>query len=353
MTDQNLFSGASSTPDWDAIAAYVAGEGTPEERAAMRRVLDANPEHAALLLALDDAVRLPEPAASTSAEVEAALSAVRARRELGVIRGDAPRRPSVMPISRGRPRWRGMPLRAAAAILVVAGVGLIWRASNSSQTPGRIVQKQYASAVGALDSLTLPDGTRVLLGPGSELTIGDQFGVDTRDVQLKGEARFDVVHDASHPFVVHTAMAAFRDIGTVFSVHSDAADGSRVVVTEGAVAVESKGVRAATLKAGDRATVASDGGVRVEQSSATNDDMAWTAGRLVFNDASVAQVAADLRRWYGIELTIDSVLASKTVNATFDRGGADGVGKVLAAVLGGSLEQSGSSMRIVAPGARK
>ena len=41
------------------------------------------------------------------------------------------------------------------------------------------------------------------------------------------------------------------------------------------------------------------------------------------SDAPLGQVAADLRRWYGIDLTVDSVLSTRTVNATFDRGGAD------------------------------
>jgi transmembrane sensor len=354
MTDQNLFPDAAAAPDWDAVARYVAGEGTPDERAAMRRVLDVQPAHANLLQALDDAVRMPEPAMPTTAETEAALTSVLARRDMSVARSETPIRPLVVVPRTVRPsRWQSTPLRAAAAILVVAGVGLLWRASATPTTTTANAPKQFASAVGKLDSLKLPDGTDVLLGPGSQLTLGDRFGSGTRDVHLQGEARFAVVHDASHPFVVHTSTAEFRDVGTVFSVHSDAGDGSRIVVTEGSVAVESKGVRAATLLAGDRATVAPDGGVRVEQAAVSGDDMAWTTGRLVFNDASVAQVAADVRRWYGIDLTIDSTLASRTVNATFDRGGASDVGKVLAAVLGGSLEQTGGTMRIVAPAPHK
>lgn len=351
MTDQNHFFDDTSAADWDAIARYVAGEGTPDERAATRRLLDAHPARANLLNAIDDVVRFPEPVAPTSAEIESALASVLARRDMSVVRGDAPRQP-VLRVARRGTVWTSVPMRVAAAILVVAGAGLIYQ-TFGSKTPTQVAAapQHFASAVGALDSLKLPDGTRVLLGPGSELTLGDRFGADVRDVHLKGEAKFEVVHDGAHPFIVHTANASFRDVGTVFSVHSDATDGARIVVTEGSVAVESKGSEPVTLVAGDRASVADAGSVRVERASASGDDMAWTTGRLIFNDAPVAQVTADLRRWYGIDLTVDSSLSARTVNATFDRGGADGVGKVLAAVLGGRLEQNGNAMHIVAPSA--
>jgi transmembrane sensor len=190
----------------------------------------------------------------------------------------------------------------------------------------------------------------VLLGPGSELTLAQGFGRGSRELTLHGEARFDVVHDSTRPFIVHTAAASFRDVGTVFAVHSDDAEGARIVVSSGVVAVHGKaGAAPFVLKAGDRATVALAGTVRVERASATSDDLAWTSGKLVFRDASVEQVTADLRRWFGVELKVDSSLASKTVTATFDRASTTDVGRMIAAMLGGGLREDGDTLRIVAP----
>ena len=235
-------------------------------------------------------------------------------------------------------------------MLLVAGASLLVRTATLSRAPQDEIGLRFATAVGVLDSLRLPDGTRVLLGPGSELTLANGYRAGTRELTLKGEARFDVVHDSRHPFIVHTPTASFRDIGTVFSVHSDAADGVRIVVTSGSVAVE--GGRASapvTLGAGDRATVAPEGALTVERASATSDDVAWTAGHLVFRDAPIAQVTADLLRWYGLHLEVDSALATRRVTATFERGAANDVGRIVAAMLGGGLRVDGGTLHVVAP----
>jgi transmembrane sensor len=351
MTDQDHLRDDVENDDWDAIARYVAGEGTPDERESMRRTLEANPARAALVSALGDVLRAPEPLAPTPAEVDAALANVLARREDNRPVADTRRSP-VVSLDTYRSRWRDARLRAAAAVLVVAGAGLIWRAATSpdATSPASTAPAHFATQVGKLDSLKLPDGSRVLLGPGSELTLAQGFGGSARELTLRGEARFDVVHDSTRPFIVHTAAASFRDVGTVFAVHSDEADGARIVVSSGVVAVEGKtGAAPLLLQAGDRATVAPAGTVRVERAAATSDDLAWTSGKLIFRDASVQQVTADLRRWFGVELKVDSSLASKTVTATFERASTTDVGRMIAAMLGGGLREEGDTLRIVAP----
>jgi transmembrane sensor len=225
--------------------------------------------------------------------------------------------------------------------------------SAPAGNPAAVASVQFKTEVGKIDAFMLSVGSKVLLGPGSELTVAPAFGTSTRELDLKGEARFDVVHDSTRPFIVRTAAATFRDVGTVFAVHSDEAEGARIVVTTGAVAVEGKpGVTPVVLRAGDRATVARTGTVSVERASATSDDMAWTNGKLVFRDASVEQVTADLRRWYGIELRVDSALAGRTVTATFERSSGTDVGRIVAAMLGGGLREEGGMLRIVAPPSR-
>ncbi len=351
MTDEDHLRHNIESDDWDAIARYVAGEGTSDEREAMRRTLEANPARAALLAALDDALQMPAPVAPTTAEVESALAVVLAKRADGRPVAE-PRRSPVVSLDHYRTRWRSARFRAAAAVLIVAGAGLIWRVSLPSQDSSLATSApvRFATAVGKLDSLVLPDGSRVLLGPGSALTLASGFGGSAREMTLAGEARFDVVHDSTRPFVVHTSAASFRDVGTVFAVHSDEGDGARIVVSSGVVAVESKtGAAPMLLQAGDRATVAPTGTLSVERAAVTSDDLAWASGKLVFRDASVEQVSADLRRWFGIDLVVDSALATKTVTASFERTSASDVGRIIAAMLGGGLREEGSTLRVVAP----
>jgi transmembrane sensor len=161
----------------------------------------------------------------------------------------------------------------------------------------------------------------VLLGPGSELRVAAGFGERERRVELRGEAFFDVIHDAARPFVVRAGDAVIRDVGTTFVVHSDENEGVRVVVTSGAVQLTVAGTAdnaGVVLRPSDRATLEPAGRVTIDRGSATEQDLAWTRGLLVFREASMAQVAADVRRWYGISLRFaDSTFAGRHFNGSF------------------------------------
>ncbi|CAN5386044.1 FecR domain-containing protein [soil metagenome] len=350
MSDQLQSAFDPPSPDWDAVARFVAGEGTPDERAAMAHMLAQHPSRAALLDVLIQAGRAGEPVAPTSAEVEIALASVRSRAALDARTASAPRRAAVVSLDAYRTRWHRARLSAAAAVLLVAGAGLVWRAiAKRAPNASAADQSSYATAPGVMDSLTLPDGSRVLLGPGSRLTLAAGFRSGAREMSLAGEARFTVVHDTAHPFVIHTSSATVRDVGTVFSVHSDEAEGARVVVSEGVVEVQAKsGVSRQTLGVGDVAVIAVGGAIQVQRAAAGLDDLAWTQGRLVFRDASVTQVAADLRRWYGVEVKVDSVFAKRPVTANFDRGiSAPDVARIIAATIGGTVREEGSVLHII------
>jgi transmembrane sensor len=171
-------------------------------------------------------------------------------------------------------------------------------------------------------------------------------------VRLEGEAYFDVRHNDAHPFVVRTAGAVVRDLGTTFSVRTADSSGVRVVVTSGSVAVQPAADGAGeVLRAGDRGSVARGGAVRVERGTATDDDVAWTRGRLVFRDAPVPEVAAELRRWYGITLVVrDPELAGRHLTASFGSETADEAVRVVAAALGGQLQRRGDTAAVVPAG---
>ena len=348
MTDQLRTPFDPSSPDWEALARYVAGEGTADERAIVAKMLTEQPARAALVDMLSQVGKIRDTAAPTPAEIEAALANVRLRAAHDARTATVPRRSAMVSLDSYRSQWKTARFAAAAAVLVVVGASLVWRLGITS-LPAVAEARSYATAAGAMDSLALPDGSRVLLGPGSRLALAPGFGSAVREMTLTGEARFTVVHDGSRPFIIHTSAATVRDIGTVFSVHSDAAEGARVVVTEGAVDVqETSGASHQTLGAGDVAIVANNGGIRVERAAAVADDAAWTQGRLVFRDASVGQVTADLRRWYGVDVKVDSALARRPVTANFDRGlSAADVTRIVAATIGGAVREEAGVLHIV------
>lgn len=350
--DMNVPPLANEPPDWDALARHRAGETVGEEARRIDGWLKANPLDAAMLASLDAAVAGDRTGGRIDApDVEAALRAVHAR-----MHADPPARVIPFPTARtaaarSRPRasWIAGGLAAAAVVALAVAVERTRDAGDRSVAvaargaAGSIVATGY----GVRDSVRLPDGTRVVLAPGSRLAVSPSYGNTTREVTLEGMAWLDVHHDAAVPFTVRAGGAVLRDVGTRFTVRTGAAksDPVAVSVSEGSVEVRSAraSTSAVTLAAGDRAELGVDGHVVAERGAASDADLAWMSGRLVFRDARMDQVRVDLRRWYGVQLQFaDSAMSSRRVTATFDGEPVDRALQVIALALGARVERRDS-----------
>lgn len=337
---------AEDTADWEALARYLAGESPAHEADAVNGRLAENPDQRAVLAALDRAMDRGATPPPADLDVEAALARVHARM-------DGPETPVLpfRPPARAEPppRRRLAPaLRTAAALLLLLGGWFAWRVVRG----GDGVQMQaYATGVGERDTVRLPDGSTVLLGPGSRLTRARTYNRRDRTVTLSGEALFQVRHDDARPFTVQAGMAQVRDIGTAFSVQSGPG-GVRVVVTEGAVALAAASApeREVVLRQGERGVVAAAGSPP-QRAAAREEDLAWTRGELVFRDASLAEVQAELRRWYGVELRADGEVAGRRLTASFQGETPDQVLRVIALALGAELALRGDTAVLSAAGA--
>jgi transmembrane sensor len=334
---------SSETTNWEAIARYLAGESPAGEQASVRQWLAANPADAKTVAALDDVLgrMTASPEALSRIDTEAALAKVKARRnqpELTVVRG----RGRMSTTGRAMTDWK--PLVAAAAVVIAVGA-LVWGRFAETEAPvTTIAARTLTTPVGGRDSLVLPDGSQVMLGPGSSLIMAQGYGQQERRISISGEALFTVVHDESKPFIVVANGAEIRDIGTAFVVHSDAG-GTRVAVTEGVVEVTSTRQSTTRLNAGDAASVSPAGDVTAERGVGAASDLAWTKGRLVFRDAPLAEVADDLKRWYGVELSIrDSALRRRPLSAEFQGDSLSDVLQVISAALGATMERRGDTI---------
>jgi transmembrane sensor len=351
MTDGSSHFGSSTSPqpDWEALARHLTGESPPEESAQIEALLAAQPEEREALARLNAAIADFQSDTPTSLEVDAALAKVRARPDFN----DSPVIPLRLdrndPIPSKSPvRWRvPMPALAAAALLAV-GVAS-WMAYSNRPREQAVVPaaRMFATGVGIRDSLTLSDGTRVVIGPLSSVKIAANYGSTSREVEIRGDAWFDVVHDSSKPFTVNAASATIVDVGTRFAVRSDDPEGVAVSVSEGAVSlrqVNTPARQGVVLKAGDNGVLKSGGEIIARRGMASADDIAWMRGRLVFREAPVSEVVNSMRKWYGIELKIsDPSLASRHLTATFAGESPERVLDVIRLALGAEIERRGDT----------
>jgi ferric-dicitrate binding protein FerR (iron transport regulator) len=175
-----------------------------------------------------------------------------------------------------------------------------------------------------------------------------------REVWLEGEAVFDVVHDERRPFLVYSGNAVTEDLGTRFAIRAYPGDHAvRVVVDEGKVALRPVGPRAvddttsAILGARDLGELDAEGEARVRRGVNPETYLAWTQGRLVFRQATLAEIADQLQRWYDVDLTIpDRATAARRVTLDLRVGSLDDVLQAVTVPLGVRYERVGRQVTL-------
>ena len=192
---------------------------------------------------------------------------------------------------------------AAAAVLVIALGAALW----ISRRPGT---QLISTAVGQHLRVKLADGTELALNTDTLLAVN--LTLKRRDVYLRrGEAHFDVVHDASRPLFVHVGDAVIRDVGTQFEVRLHPDRDIDVLVDEGQVEV--RGLAAAApdnvargandgwvraVTAGEQLFIAGpDLKVMSVSPQQVADDLAWREGALVFGGEPLSQALAEVGRY--------------------------------------------------------
>ncbi|HJQ12225.1 MAG TPA: FecR domain-containing protein [Gemmatimonadaceae bacterium] len=329
-----------SPDDWERIARYVTGEAGASEAEATRRWIEADPHRVDVVRLLDSILANVARDDTADVNVESALASVKTRMREPKVLPFAPR-----PADHGRSRRTTYAfLRAAAAVIIIVGGVMMWENVRRSRLESS--EQTFATNVGERRQILLKDGTKVLLGPTTRLVVAASTDDGQRFVTLDGIAYFNVVHDPAHPFTVRAGSISIQDIGTAFAVENDDSAGTKVAVDSGSVAIgaaDQNRVRGAVLNARDRASVDTQGTVSVERSAVSEDDLAWTQGRLVFRDAALVLVGAELYRWYGVRLRVaDSSLVKLHLTASFSGEPIDRVLNVIALSLGARVERQGN-----------
>lgn len=132
--------------------------------------------------------------------------------------------------------WRSI-AAAAAVVLLVTFAALYKNEVLEVIDPAK--QVELVTAPGKHKQISLPDGSRIWLSPGSKISYPDKFRTKERLVKLEGEAFFDVVHDEDHPFVIQSGQLKTVVLGTSFNIkaYPDQII-SEVTVISGKVAVQ-------------------------------------------------------------------------------------------------------------------
>jgi len=159
---------------------------------------------------------------------------------------------------------------------------------------------------GQRSQITLYDGTRVWLNSGTKLKYPVVFNPDTREVNIEGEAYFNVAKDEKHPFVVSCGKLKVEVLGTHFDVCAYPNENEfSTTLEEGSVKVyNNENGKFTKMKPGEQVVL--DRKTDLFKLSRVDTDLytSWKENLLKFDDATFEEVIKKMERWYDVRITV-------------------------------------------------
>jgi len=222
-----------------------------------------------------------------------------------------------------------------AAIFLIGGFGF-WMLQNSGDAQQNFVS--YNTPADQTKEITLPDNSKIVLNENSTLAYFEKGG--KRNVELSGEAWFDVAHDKDHPFEILSGETQTVVLGTAFNVRAYPSEANvEVTVERGKVAFAEKinTKNKAELPAGTEGVFSKKEKkvIRVEKiANEINNVSAWRTKTLIFDDLPMDAIIETLERYYKVNIETETPeLLNCTFNGTYPDEKLDFIMEVLSAGL--------------------
>jgi ferric-dicitrate binding protein FerR (iron transport regulator) len=227
--------------------------------------------------------------------------------------------PEIIPLHKNSRRvW----LSAAAMFVGICAMAFWFTTSKNSKTT---IEKYVSGKAGAGKMLVvyLNDGTKVTLNSGSELLYPETFEGSKREVYLNGEAYFEVAHNPSKSFLVHSGKVVTSVLGTSFNVMAyPAMSRMSVTVLSGKVAVKNTSTeKLVTLLPKQRASLsAGKDAFAVDSVKDVAEMIAWSKGELVFENATLEEIALKVGNKFGINVKVlNKDKKERRITGTFNK----------------------------------
>lgn len=227
------------------------------------------------------------------------------------------------------------------AVLTLAD-GTVWNLQDSSMVLGNATPQLRVDSLGLCvlgDSLTdtqawntlaiprggefyltLPDGTQVWLNSETTLRFPARFAPGNREVELAGEAYFDVVRDRHAPFVVRTQVGEVCVLGTEFGISAYAEENMSATLVEGSIRFDANDGNSAVVCPEQRLTYDAEEGTITLEKVDTWIYTSWREQVFCFENRRLEEILTVLARWYNVEVSYESeALKALKLSGTMDK----------------------------------
>lgn len=202
----------------------------------------------------------------------------------------------------------------AASVLLILGIGaLTWLWMSKPQDATMFI---VYSGIQNIKSLQLPDGSTVQLGPGSKLIYPSEFEGHEREVQLEGQAFFDVHKDARHPFVVKTNDMKVTALGTAFEIYSyNLNNNVEAILLNGKIKINAQVNQSKAeliLQPNEKLTYSRDTHKMIVEAVDASKYSDWRKqGILSFENEKLSMIIPRLEQWYGRKIMCEKDIANQ------------------------------------------
>ncbi|MDC1204065.1 FecR domain-containing protein [Salibacteraceae bacterium] len=201
----------------------------------------------------------------------------------------------------------------AASIALIFGVSSTYYYSTSKENTSTVSLTEYSTGQ-KQKTVTLEDGTEVILNSNSNLEIHNDFGKKSRTVELTGEAFFEVAKNPDLPFVVITSNSTTKVLGTAFNIKTSL-QSTTIQVEHGKVSFSGSN-KNLILEKEMSAQSDNKGLISIIQPDLNRG--AWRTGILKFGDEPMSNVIKTLQDYYNVPISAEGNLSDYRLTATFD-----------------------------------
>lgn len=221
-------------------------------------------------------------------------------------------------------------LKYAAVFILAAGITSLYfvhAPAPESDSEQQVRNTTVVADNGQLSRIILPDSSVVWLNAGTTLTYNTQFAVTNRDLDLRGQAFFEVSKNKDLPFNVFCHDLQVRALGTSFDVSAYPEDKSiRVVLESGKVKMISAGIDDCVreLVPGQLGEYKKNSRQILLKKVNIPEFISWKDGILIFRDEPMSEVIPRLQRRYNIDIEVsfpgiyNSVFTATIKNETLE-----------------------------------
>jgi ferric-dicitrate binding protein FerR (iron transport regulator) len=282
-----------SDSNGDLLGKYLAQETDAHENALIEKWLEENEENQKELndyAFICDKIKGVKEDKTQIVDVDSAWLKVKSKI-------DTPKETKVIPLNPAPRKNKFFTIGIAASITILLTVGVVFYLFKNS-SPEIISLKTTRNTI----QQTLPDGSIVFLNAHTSFTYPEDFKGDLREVNLSGEAFFNIKRDEAKPFIIHANGSDIKVLGTSFNVKAYSKN-VEVSVETGKVQFKNK-KKATLLIAGEQATFEAESDTIKKQAVLDKNIFAYKTKVFVFENSSLEHIAKVLAEAYQVNISL-------------------------------------------------